>query len=428
MPFKIVKINARFARVVYVAAAVFCLLLGYYFVKWNFANIIASRIEAGSAESRLVAEWLAGFAPSDPQTHFAAGRIFEQTLDPGDLTRSLHEYEWAAALSPNSYAMWLAVGRSRSLNGDTTGAETAYARALALAPNNAAVQWTYGNALIRHGKTDEGFAMIARASGANPDYAAPAVATALQIFDGDQNLARKALGDAQAINAALASSLAEQKRFEEAVEAWSKLDAAGKTGKFKTLGDKLVIQFAAAKEFRLASGVSADLQTDGEKPSIGEITNGGFENGVKMRDAGMFEWRIAEGAEPRIGIGEGQSHGGKYTLLLSFNTFETGAFREISQTVAVAPGASYEFEAFYKSDLKTQASLKWEVLDAATSALISSTPPMVPAAGWTALKTKFTAPSNTDGVIIRLAREGCGGPTCPVNGKISFDDFSLRRL
>ena len=110
-----------------------------------------------------------------------------------------------------------------------------------------------------------------------------------------------------------------------------------------------------------------------------------------------------------------------------FNTFTTAAFRDVSQTVAVVPGAEYEFEVFYRSDLKTPASLKWEVTDATTTQPIAGTPYIVPVAEWTSLKARFTVPAGTDGVIIRLAREGCAGPACQMNGKLSFDDLSLRR-
>jgi len=111
-----------------------------------------------------------------------------------------------------------------------------------------------------------------------------------------------------------------------------------------------------------------------------------------------------------------------------FNSFKAVAFRSISQTVAVVPGAEYEFEVFYRSDVKTSAILKWEIADAGTSATIASTDPMTPVPDWTSLKTTFKVPPDSDGVIIRFVREGCVGSTCPTNGKISFDDISIRRL
>lgn len=427
MSLTVIKIEPKFARMLLALVAFATLVAAWFFIKWNFANAVASRIDTGQPEAASVAEWLVGLAPSDPQTHFASARVFEKTFNPGDLTKSLIEYEAATALSPNHYVMWLSLGRARSLNGDDESAAVAYALALRLAPNYAAVQWAYGNALIRQGDTEQGFAMIARAASANPDYARTTALTALEMFAGDLNRVRQVLGDSDATNASLAAVLAKQGRFDEAFDAWSKL--AEKPTKHAKLGAALIEQMTTAKKFQFAAHISTDIQTgEGERPMTGQISNGGFEGGVKLRNAGLFEWQIAGGAQPQIGLAESGSHGGRYGLLAIFNSFETAAFRSISQTVPVMPGTVYEFEVFYKSDLKTQATLKWEIADAGSSASLATTAAMTPATDWTSLKVKFTAPAACDGVIIRLAREGCSGPSCPANGKMSFDDFSLRRL
>ncbi len=60
--------------------------------------------------------------------------------------------------------------------------------------------------------------------------------------------------------------------------------------------------------------------------------------------------------------------------------------------------------------------------------LIASTPAIVATADWTPLKAKFTVPTVSDGVVIRFTREGCGGGSCRVNGKLVFDDLSIKRL
>lgn len=429
MPLKIIIIEPKIARVGLVVAALLCIITAWFFVKWNFANMVASRLDIDRPESKLVVDGLIDLAPSDPQTHYTAAALYEKTFNSTDLTRSLSEYESAAALSPNNYLMWLNLGRIRNLNGDIDGADAAYSRAAFLAPNYAQVQWVYGNFMIRQDKTDEGFTLIAKAAAANPEYSQAAALTALQIFDADMSQVRHALGDNDMTNAALASALAGQKHFAEAVESWSRLAAVDRSGKFKKLGESLVAQIAEAKKFSLAARVVADLQTnDAQRPVIGQLSNGGFENGVKLRDASLFEWVIADGGEPQIGLSESQKRSGKYGLVLSFNSLETVAFRSVVQTVAVVPGAEYEFEVFYKSDVKTAAKLKWEIADAVTAGPITSTAPLTIAADWTSQKVTFKVPAGIDGVIIRFVREGCGGPTCPTNGKLSFDDISIRQL
>ena len=412
-----------------IVAALACVLAAFFFIRWNFANAIASRLDLARPESKLVVDWLIGLGPSDPQTHYAAAALFEKTFDASDLARSLSEYETATASSPNNYQMWINLARARNLNGDTDGSEAALKKALDLAPNYAAVQWSYGNLLIREGKTDDGFRLAATASGSNADYARSAVVLALQIFDGDLGQVRNALGDVETINAALATSLIGQERYDDAVDSWAKLSPETRAGAYKKLGESLAEKLLSAKKFRLASRLLADISADGvEKPVMGQLLNGGFESGIKLRGAGPFEWQIAEGAEPQIGQSDVQKRSGLYGLFLIFNSFEAAQFRSVSQTVAVIQGAEYEFEGFYRSDLKTPATLKIEIADAGSTATIATTPPLAPAGDWTTMKVRFTVPAGSDGVVIRLAREGCAGPACRVTGRLSFDDLSIKPL
>jgi len=87
----------------------------------------------------------------------------------------------------------------------------------------------------------------------------------------------------------------------------------------------------------------------------------------------------------------------------------------------------YEFEGFYRFDMKSTAKFKFEIADLVTG-VIGATEPFAMAGDWTTMRARFTVPAVSDGVIIRFVREGCSGPTCPMNGRIFLDDLSLRRL
>jgi len=103
-------------------------------------------------------------------------------------------------------------------------------------------------------------------------------------------------------------------------------------------------------------------------------------------------------------------------------------FRDISQLVAVEPGARYELELFYRPDLTMKSSLKWQILNAATQAPIAATQPLTLAGDWIRTAVSFSVPSDTDGIVIHLVHDGCTGGACPITGKLVFDDISLRRL
>lgn len=419
MALVIIKFERKFLRPMIAASVVLCLIGGWYFAKWNFANAVSMR-----ADTREIADLGVEMAPGDPQTHFAAAVVYEKTFDPGDLTRSLNEYETVAALSPNNYISWLELGRARERNGDAPGAETAFLRALDLAPNYADVQWAYGNLLIRQGRHAEGLAQIRVAYVAKPEYVNPAAITAMTLFDGDAAKARDALGGTPDLNAALAALELSSKRYGEAVASWDLIPADEKLSKFKAAGETLSGRLADARQFRLASHIINTIW-DGDGPVTGSILNGGFESQIKLNDARLFDWQISPGAEPQIGLNDEQKHGGGYSLFMKFNTMQAADFRSFSQTVAVEPGKAYSLEGFYRANLK--GTIAWEIVDAAAGKSLAKSMAINGASDWTAFRINFTTPADVDGVIIRLIRDGCASPVCPISGKVWFDDFTLGR-
>lgn len=414
---------------VIVAVAAVCVWSGWLFVKWNFATAIATHLDTRLPETKLIADWLIELSPGDADAHYALAAGLEKSFEPGDAERALSEYQRATELSPTDYRLWLGLAKARSRSGDSEGAQAAFSRASELAPSYSHVQWAHGNFLVRQNRTDEGFALIAKAAASSIQYSGPAAVLALQLFDGDVPRVREMLGGGDAANVALAPVLAAQKRYDDSLDAWNRLSSDLKITKHKKLGEQLVEQMAAANQYRHATRITTDLlEGDVERPQPEKIVNGGFENGVKLKQAGRFEWQIGEGNEPQVSLSETQKHSGRYGLWIVFNTFETAHFRQVSQVVAVEPNARYKFEAYYTCALKTTSKLRIEIIDPATGILLGTTDELSPTAQWKALSAEFVIPANLDGVKIQLHREGCNGPACPVTGTLGLDDFSITRL
>src|SRR5215203_6481429 len=180
MAVKSIKLNTTAVRVMVPVLAVLCVVVAYLFAKWFFANTIAAR-----SIYKEIAEFSVGLAPNDPQTHFASAVLHEKTFVPGDLPKSLAEFEQATALSPYDFRHWFELGRARERSGDTEDAEKAFRRALELAPNYSQVQWGLGNFLLRQGKEAEAFTQIRKAAESDKTFASPAIASAWQLFQGD---------------------------------------------------------------------------------------------------------------------------------------------------------------------------------------------------------------------------------------------------
>lgn len=422
MPVKSIKIESLLYRIIIAVIGLICILSAYFFTKWSFANTISTR-----TEYREIADFTTNLAPSDPQTHYASAVLHEKSFLPEDFQKSLAEFEKAVALSPNDYLLWLALGKSRERNGDAEGAEKALRKAAELAPNYAQVQWTLGNILLRRGKTAEAFTEIRKAVVSDAKYTDSAVSTAWQSFDGDISQIKQAVGDSAQTKSALAVFLAKQKRFDEAFETWNSLPPDAKKIAFKTNSDELYKQFITAKKFRSALLVLSQISADeAQNLAVAKISNGDFESGIKSQNAEIFEWKINDGTQPQVGLNEQNKHGGSRSLWLIFNSPDGKGFRAVSQTVAVEAGKTYEFETFYKSELKAVSTIRWEIIDASDDKILASTEAVSVNADWTKLTTKFSVSASTEAVTIRLARANCTSQICPISGKVWFDDFSLR--
>jgi tetratricopeptide (TPR) repeat protein len=420
MALGVIRTDSAFARTAIAAGVLACLFLAVFFAKWCFANNVSMR-----AATIDVADLAVQLGPDDPQTHYAAAVLYDRTFEPQDIARSLAEYEKAALLSPNNYLSWLELGKARGRNGDVPGSERAFLRALELAPNYADVRWAYGNFLLRAGRMEEGFSQIRTAAAARPEYMSSAAITAMTLLDGDASAVRNMLGNTGLVNSALATYALSGDLYAEAAAAWDQISADEKRTTFSETGKVLSSRLAGAKYFRMAARVAAESWETGEPgPGVGNVLNGDFETAVKLKAARLFDWQVANGPEPQIGMSDTQKHSGSFSLYMIFNATQASDIRSVAQTVAVEPGKSYSFQGFYRSELK--GSLAWEVVDANDGKNLARTGPVQSSADWAIFQATFTVPEGSDGITIRLVRDGCTSSVCPIAGKVWFDDLLLQ--
>ena len=420
MSSKAIEVKTSAGRIFLMVAGLLCVIAALFAFKWCFGNALATQ-----AEEKHIAELGAYFAPGDPQTHFTLAVLNEKTFLPEDFQKAVQEYEKAAALSPNDFRMWFHLGKARERNGDSAGAENALRKSLELAPNYSEVQWTLGNLLLRQGKSSEAFNLIRQAADGNERFVDPAVSTAWQIFDGDISQVKQNIGNSPKINAALASFLLKQERFDESFNAWNSLPSEERKTVFRQRGEDIYNQLISAGKYRKALKIWAEIADDkNRKYEIGKMTDGGFEINEKQEKTSIFDWQIAGGAQPLIGVDTENVHGGSLSQRIIFNSPGGADFRQILQTVVVEAGKKYEFSMFYKSDLKTSPTLKWEIVNASDGRVLTATEPIAAKSDWTNLKAEFIA-ANTEAVIIRLARASCNSAVCPISGSVWFDDFVL---
>jgi tetratricopeptide (TPR) repeat protein len=422
---KNIKIDSAAKRIALAALAVLLACAAFFAAKWCAANAMASHTIYPE-----VADFALAIAPDDPQTHYTTAVLQEKNFSAADVQKAIEEYERATALSPNDFRTWLALGRARERTGDQTGAENAVRRAQQLAPNYSEVNWTLGNILLRAGKRSEAFQELRRAAEADKDYVNPATATAWQIFGGDLAQIREAVGSSPQLSAALVEFLARDKRFDDAVQVWNALPAEARTTTYKDNGKTLIEQMLNAGKYRAALETLVHSAATDADFAAGKIYNGGFEANVNLSGARVFDWQIAAGAQPIIGIDDAQKSGGNQSLTIIFNSPTGRDFRAILQIVALdASGARYAFSAQARAELKTNATVYWEIFDVTNGKVLAQTAPVGAATReWTNLRAEFIAPTNTEAVAVRLAREPCKSSLCPISGRVWFDELKLDKL
>lgn len=419
---KFIKLDSVARRAALIIIALLCVLAVYFAVKWYSANTLAA-----TTGYEDVVEYAVTLAPDDPRAHYTLAAMRERSFVAADLPKALAEYEKAVSLSPDDFRLWFDLGKARESGGDSAGAEKALRKALELAPNYSRIHWTLGNLLLREGNTEEAFVEIRKAVENDSSYANPAVNTVWQFFDGDVSLISQKIGDSNEIKFALAVFLARQKRFDEALDLWNKLPDADKKIVHQGDGREILQSLIAAKRYRDALSIQSQIGLpDAGKFEVGKISNGGFEANVNSSGS-TFDWKIADGIQPQIGFDEQQKHDGNRSLVILFNSPTGKDFRGVQQTVVVEGGKHYNFETFARSDLKSPATVKWEIADAADDKILASTVAVPNNSDWLPLTADFTTAPATQAVTIRLARVPCPTTLCPISGRVWFDDFNLRK-
>lgn len=391
---------------------------------WFFGSAIAQ-----SADSPEAAEAAIFFAPADPSGHNRLALLKNQSFNPADAPGALPAATRGVALAPNDWRQWHTVAQLRERAGDGDGAELAARYAVKLAPNYAQTQWLLGNILLRRAQPVEGLAQMRRAAEADAKLIPAFVNTTAQsIGTSDLAALSGALGDSPPIRAALALYLAQDKKFDEAVQIWQNLPGGDKSIVAKDLTQTLM----TAKKHRAALTVHAStLEKALEKPQAEQFINPGFENEISVGAANseIFSWQIADGANPQIAVDASTKHGGNRSLVILFSSVSGAEFRAVSQLLVVEPGASYQLETWAKTaNLKLGGGLQWEIVSGADDKILAKSSALASGGEeWRRLTAEFVAPRDAEAVIVRLAATPCSVSPCAMNGKVWFDDFNLRK-
>jgi hypothetical protein len=180
--------------------------------------------------------------------------------------------------------------------------------------------------------------------------------------------------------------------------------------------------FRQGLEFSRQVGIDPEAQ-------VGAVTNGGFEKPVGVPDDNYYGWNVERG-DNKLDISADSSvkHAGNRALKVNFRIFAKPELSNPWQIVAVEPGTSYVLRFWARTEnLRSAGMPQIEVLHSTEYRLIAASPAVATGTNdWQEFKVEFTAPHDSDGVVVRLARAYCGD-ACPIVGLLWLDDFTLTK-
>lgn len=419
---RLIDVGPVWRRALLVVPVALALLGAWFAVRWCVGNMIAEHapdLEVATSAERL--------APADPQSHFTLAVLSRNSFLPDALPVALRHYERAVGLSPGDYRLWIDLGRAREQAGDAAGGEKALRRAVELAPAYAYPRWLLGNLLLREGKQDEGFAELRRAGDADPSLRPQVFNLAWRAYGGDVPSVLSVIGDSGAARSQLAQFFIANKRLDEALELWLGLERTDQKQQEET-GQALLAALFGQKRFH---DVLAVHRTFGADLTTGTILNGGFEDDVGPYGAGIFGWQVVSDPRAQARIDAANFFRGKRSLRIIFNAATALDFQNVSQFVVVDSGARYSLEYFVRTeDLKSASTLIAQVVDAGDPKNVFATSDPAPngTSGWQRVELEFAVPPKTEAITLRLVRSECITGSCPIFGKVWYDDFNLQRL
>lgn len=414
-------LNTLLNKLAVLAGVLFLSAFLLFGLNWGISNSAATR-----ADSRELAEALVGWSPSDPQTHYAAAVFAARDQNDEGRKASLAGFETAVALAPRNYLIWTEYGRALERAGETDRATLAFDRASELAPNYSSVAWARGNFLVRQGRVDAGFVEIRRAIKGTPSYA-PAAAQLAWVSSGlNAERAVQFAGNDPSLAAALALVLARAGDLDRASELWRRVPGELRKTDLKDTGLQLARLFFEGGRYRDALDVEAGSL--GKVSSVGSFRDPGFEEPIATENAGLFDWKLDGGTNPSMNLFDTVKRSGKYSLFLRFaRAGDQQSLRQLSQAVAVEPGATYRFVYRYRAELSTSPDIRWSVAAIRSMEALADGPPLRTNSDWAEESLSFVVPGYTDGVTITLRRDACTGTPCRTDGNLWLDDLELVR-
>jgi tetratricopeptide (TPR) repeat protein len=422
--------NARSTsvRIALIVGVLFALLFGWFAIRWQLGNMIASLTLPGDPNAKQVSALATSLSPSDPLTNWFAASVETEGFSPEGLEKSLKGLEQTVRLAPFDFRWWIQLGRAYENSGDMQKAENALLHAVKLAPNYTMPHWQLGNFYVRQGREADAFAELQKVAEGNAVYREQVFSIAWDYYEKDTSKLEQIAGNTPSVKASLAKFYAAKESAENSLRIWNSLSAEDKE-RHQDIA-KLIAQSLYDKRF-YRSAVQFVSQIGVEpnaKPEI--IENAGFENTISDETTQVyFGWRVLPTEKIEVKTDPNQKHEGVRSLRVLFSGYSGIELHNLYQIVAVSSPARYRLSFWVKTEnLKSAGTPVLEIINSNDDKLIAAGKPFpTETTDWQQFQIDFATPENAEAVTIRTSRAYCGN-ACPIFGTIWIDDFKLEKL
>ena len=306
---------------------------------------------------------------------------------------------------------WADLGDAFTLDGRLPDAAYCFSRALTLNRRLPQIWLRDANFHFQTGATDAALDSAERVLLTVPDYDG----VLFNYFDrliGDPSRVFAKIGGNRRASVSYANHLIGVGQLEGARIAWRKLRQAG------WADNSLAVPYLdLLLRSRLYAEARADWlsSTGPQAGSSNPVFNGGFE---RDPSGSALDWRIQPSSQFETVLDASSPHDGKRALHVRFLANSNPSYKNLTQSVVLAPGA-YELDAWVRTaGITTDQCPRLEILDPAAPAHLDvRTGPFCGTHDWTLVTQHFTVSPATPLVAIRLVRQ----PSEKFDNKIGGD-------
>jgi len=410
------------------AAILGALVFGWFAVRWQLGNMLASLTQPGQPNAGDVAQLARRLAPADALPMWLTATREKENFSPESLEKAVGMFEEVVRLAPNDFRYWIELGRAYEQAEQPEKAEMALRRAVELAPTYTFPHWQFGNFYLRQNRSEEAFAELRKTTERSIVYREQVFSLAWDYFDKDPQRVEALAADTPDVRATLALFYAARGSADNALRICKALPDEEKPKHMDTaeriargLFEKQ--RYRESLEFARQTGIDPEAQLE-------TVTNGGFEKFLGQADDTLFGWRVYKN-DPKIDVlpDANAKVEGTRSLRITFKGYVKPEMHNIVQSVAVQPGRRYRLAFMLRTDnLRSGGPPLLQIISGRDNKGIASSEPFLAgSADWKQVTIDFTAPEDFDAVMIRTGRASCG-EECPISGTIWYDDFRMTKL